>query len=110
MDYGTLYTSRYKILRAAYAAWRRQCAGQHGCAHYYPDAYYAFTLENESWLEDYALYMALKTANGMKSWTSGPGSTASGSRRRWKLLRQRTRKRSASGSFCSTSSASSGRS
>ena len=72
MDYGTLYTSRYKVLRAAYAAWRRQCAGQHGCAHYYPDAYYAFTLENEGWLEDYALYMALKTANGMKSWTQWP--------------------------------------
>ena len=72
VDYGTLYTSRYKVLRAAYAAWRRQCAGQHGCAHYYPDAYYAFTLENEGWLEDYALYMALKTANGMKSWTQWP--------------------------------------
>ena len=50
VDYGTLYTSRYKILRAAYAAWRRQCAGRHGCAHYYPDAYYAFTLENEGGL------------------------------------------------------------
>ena len=72
VDYGTLYPSRYKILRAAYAAWRRQCAGRHGCAHYYPDAYYAFTLENEGWLEDYALYMALKTANGMKSWTQWP--------------------------------------
>ena len=72
VDYGTLYTSRYKILRAAYAAWRRQCEGLHGCAHYYPDAYYAFTLENESWLEDYALYMALKTANQMKSWTEWP--------------------------------------
>ena len=72
VDYGTLYTSRYKILRAAYAAWRSQCAGQHGCAYYYPDAYYAFTLENEGWLEDYALYMALKTANGMKSWTQWP--------------------------------------
>ena len=67
-----MYTSRYKILRAAYAAWRRQCEGLHGCAHYYPDAYYAFTLENESWLEDYALYMALKTANQMKSWTEWP--------------------------------------
>ena len=72
VDCRTLYTSRYKILRAAYAAWRRQCAGRHGCAHYYPDAYYAFTLENEGWLEDYALYMALKTANGMKSWTQWP--------------------------------------
>ena len=72
VDYGTLYTSRYKILRAAYAAWRKQCEGLHGCARYYPDAYYAFTLENEDWLEDYALYMALKTANGMKSWTEWP--------------------------------------
>ena len=72
VDYGTLYTSRYKILRAAYAAWCKQWEGLHGCAHYYPDAYYAFTLENEDWLEDYALYMALKTANGMKSWTEWP--------------------------------------
>ena len=72
VDYGTLYTSRYKILRAAYAAWCKQWEGLHGCARYYPDAYYAFTLENEDWLEDYALYMALKTANGMKSWTEWP--------------------------------------
>ena len=72
VDYGTLYTSRYKILRAAYAAWRRQCEGLHGCAHYYPDDYYAFALANDSWLNDYALYMALKTANGMKSWTEWP--------------------------------------
>ena len=68
VDYGTLYTSRYKVLRAAYAAWREKYAGRFGCAHYYPDDYYAFTLTNESWLNDYALYMALKTANGMKSW------------------------------------------
>ena len=72
VDYGTLYTSRYKILRAAYAAWRKQCADRHGCAHYFPDDYYAFTLANESWLEDYALYMALKTAHKMKSWTEWP--------------------------------------
>ena len=72
VDYGTLYTSRYKVLRTAYAAWREKYSGLHGCAHYYPDAYYAFTLENESWLEDYALYMALKTANQMKSWTEWP--------------------------------------
>ena len=73
VDYGTLYTSRYKILRAAYAAWRRRYAkGLHGCAHYYPDDYYAFALANDGWLNDYALYMALKTANGMKSWTQWP--------------------------------------
>ena len=72
MDYGTLYTSRYKVLREAYAAWRKQCAGVHGCAYYYPDDYYAFALENESWLEDYALYMALKTTHEMKSWAAWP--------------------------------------
>ena len=72
VDYGTLYTSRYKVLRAAYAAWREKYAGHFGCAHYYPDDYYAFTLTNESWLNDYALYMALKTANGMKSWAEWP--------------------------------------
>ena len=72
VDYGTLYTNRYKVLRAAYAAWREKYAGRFGCAHYYPDDYYAFTLTNESWLNDYAMYMALKTANGMKSWTEWP--------------------------------------
>ena len=72
VDYGTLYTSRYKVLRAAHAAWREKYAGRFGCAHYYPDDYYAFTLTNESWLNDYAMYMALKTANGMKSWAEWP--------------------------------------
>ena len=60
------------VLRTAYAAWREKYAGLHGCAHYYPDDYYAFALANDSWLNDYALYMALKTANGMKSWTEWP--------------------------------------
>ena len=68
VDYGTLYTSRYKVLRTAYAAWRKACKGLHGCSDYFPDNYYAFTLSNEAWLEDYALYMALKVANGMKNW------------------------------------------
>ena len=72
IDYGTLYTSRYAVLREAYAAWRKQCADKHGCAFYYPDDYYAFTLANEDWLDDYALYMALKTANKMMSWTEWP--------------------------------------
>ena len=68
VDYGTLYVSRFKVLRTAYAAWRKQCAGLHGCSYYFPDDYYAFTLANEEWLDDYALYMALKVANGMKNW------------------------------------------
>ncbi len=63
-----MYVSRFAVLRKAYAAWRSQCAGLHGCSYYYPDDYYAFTLANEDWLDDYALYMALKTANKMKNW------------------------------------------
>ena len=45
VDYGTLYVSRFKVLRTAYAAWRKQCAGLHGCSYYFPDA--AFAAENE---------------------------------------------------------------
>jgi 4-alpha-glucanotransferase len=72
IDYGALYTARYPVLREAYAAWQKKNAGVLGCAAYYPDDYYAFTLQNEAWLDDYALYMALKTANGMKSWQEWP--------------------------------------
>ena len=53
VDYGTLYVSRFKVLRTAYTAWRKQCAGLHGCSYYFPDDYYAFTLANEEWLENY---------------------------------------------------------
>ena len=110
VDYGTLYTSRYKVLRTAYAAWRKACKGLHGCSDYFPDDYYAFTLSNEAWLENYALYMALKVANGMKNWVEWESApTACGTRLRWPPLLPKMRKRSASGSLYSTSSAPSGR-
>ena len=72
IDYGALYNSRYRLLRAAYGVWVDGCAGQHGCKTYYPDDYYAFTLANEDWLDDYALYMALKSEQKMKPWTEWP--------------------------------------
>ena len=72
VDYGALYNGRYALLRAAYAAWRASCRGRYGCGMYYPDDYYAFTLASEGWLDDYALYMALKAAYGMKPWTQWP--------------------------------------
>ena len=49
-----MYVSRFKVLRTAYAAWRKQCTGLHGYSYYFPDDYYAFTLANEEWLDDYA--------------------------------------------------------
>ena len=103
VDYGTLYVSRFAVLRKAYAAWRSQCAGLHGCAYYYPDDYYAFALANDSWLNDYALYMALKTANGMKSWTQWPREYRKREPPRWQSSQQSRKRRSASGSSCSTS-------
>ena len=72
VDYGALYNGRYALLRAAYAAWRASCRGRYGCGMYYPDDYYAFTLASEGWLDDYALYMALKAAYEMKPWTQWP--------------------------------------
>ena len=72
VDYGALYNTRYELLREAYAAWRAGCVGIHGCSVYYPDDYYAFTLTHEDWLEDYALYMALKVGHEMKPWTQWP--------------------------------------
>ena len=72
VDYGTLYVSRFAVLRKAYAAWRSQCAGLHGCAYYYPDDYYAFTLANEDWLEDYALFMAVKAEQGQAGLAAWP--------------------------------------
>ena len=72
VDYGALYNSRYQLLRAAYGVWVDGCAGQHGCKVYYPDDYYAFTLANEDWLDDYALYMAIKSDQKMKPWTEWP--------------------------------------
>ncbi len=56
VDYGLLYTNRPKILRLAYSR--------------YPggEEFEKFCRENEGWLGDYALFMALKSATGGQSW------------------------------------------
>ena len=56
VDYGWLFNTRYELLR---------------CAHkrFSPDAdYRRFCKKNADWLEDYALFMALKVANGFRAW------------------------------------------
>ena len=62
IDYGALYNERPVVLKKA--ADRLLASPS--------PAYEAFCREHSFWLEDYALYMALKTANGMKSWTQWP--------------------------------------
>ena len=58
VDYGKLLFSRYNILRVAYSR-------------FVPDEKYnSFCADNASWLEDYALFMALKVKYNHASWTT----------------------------------------
>ena len=59
VDYGAIYFSRFKVLRKAFERGRGALA----------DELAAFRAQNASWLENYALYMAVKAHFGMKSWT-----------------------------------------
>ena len=56
VDFGTLYQNRSRILRIAYGRFRAW------------DALETFCQENEDWLPDFALYMALKAKNQGKAW------------------------------------------
>ncbi len=70
VDYGRLFGIRYKTLRAAHSRFVPD------------DAYAAFCAENAAWLEDYALFMALKVHYGYRPWTTWePGHRAVASAR-----------------------------
>ena len=62
VDYAKIYESRFDLLaKASRKGWER-----------YGRDIEAFVNQNKSWLPDYALFMALKRANGMKAWTQWP--------------------------------------
>ncbi len=56
VDFGTLYENRTKVLRQAFARFRKD------------GEYERFVTENQEWLEDYALFMALKEAFHGRPW------------------------------------------
>lgn len=56
VDYGKLYENRLPILRTAF---QRFCPDE---------GYTRFCTDNAAWLDDYALFMALKNAHGGRSW------------------------------------------
>jgi len=56
VDFGILYENRTKVLRLAFARFREN------------DDYRRFVAENEAWLKDYALFMALKESLPEKTW------------------------------------------
>lgn len=58
VDYGLLYRTRYPVLRAACARFLGRPA----------EGYAAFCVENAFWLEDYALFMAIKERHGGAPW------------------------------------------
>ena len=59
IDYGKMYAARYVILRKAFER-----------SHLETDADYAkFCEENSFWLDDYALYMAVKADHDAKCWS-----------------------------------------
>lgn len=58
IDYEKIYLSRFKILKIAY---ERSNINEN-------EAFIAYCEENKWWLDDYALYMAIKDSNSGKSW------------------------------------------
>jgi len=56
VDYGLLYNNRLKVLRLAFGRFHEEEALENFCR------------ENSGWLPDFALFMALKDANGSKPW------------------------------------------
>lgn len=59
VDYEKIYNSRFLLLKKAkQRGWKRDA-----------EEIKRFTEENQSWLPDYALYMALKRYFGMRAWT-----------------------------------------
>lgn len=59
VDYGSIFQSRFKILRLAFHRGREPMREQVA----------AFRRENAGWLENYALFMAVKAHFNMVSWT-----------------------------------------
>lgn len=58
VDYAAVYTERYATLRKAFRRFKRSI----------PSDYETFKSENAFWLDDYALFMALKEAHDMQPW------------------------------------------
>lgn len=58
VDYGKLYNGRFGLLRLAFEHAKPQTDGN----------YLDFAKKNAGWLDDYALYMALKNRFSMKPW------------------------------------------
>ncbi len=64
VDYGRVFEHRFHVLMRAFRRARHDAA--------LPARIDAFSRQNASWLEDYALFMALKDENGGRAWPEWP--------------------------------------
>ena len=78
-DYGPAWRFRAARLRKAYGRFLRQAGGEQS------EALSAFCADNAAWLDDYALYMALKARQGGRPWWRWPADLC---RRRAGVLRR----------------------
>lgn len=62
VDYEKIYNSRFKVLRIAFENFKSKDQSK----------FNAFAEDNANWLDNYALYMAVKNSFGMVSWTEWP--------------------------------------
>ena len=56
IDYGWLFNTRYELLRLAYSRFTKD------------SSYRAFLRRESEWIDDYALFMALKVENSYRAW------------------------------------------
>ena len=64
VDFGWIYIWKWQVLRQAATLWQDKASS------FERAAFEAWRLDNTSWLEDYALFMACKNAHGGKPWTT----------------------------------------
>ena len=64
IDYEKIYKTRFKVLKKAHERFRDRMAS----GHHEREAYEKFVSENDFWLDDYSLYMAVKDKNNGVSW------------------------------------------
>lgn len=70
VDYGAVIQFKFGVLRQSFAHFQKHAAAQQ------KSDFWVFCERNASWLDDYALFMALKDAHGGKVWNSWENSIA----------------------------------
>ncbi|MBA3351539.1 MAG: 4-alpha-glucanotransferase [Blastocatellia bacterium] len=58
VDYGAIYQTKTELLRSAFETWRGRSDRD----------FETFAAENASWLDDYAIYRAIKMSQGQRAW------------------------------------------